>query len=43
MISYDIHLSLTDFTQDDNFQAHPCCSKWLSFIIFMPGILILPI
>ena len=28
MISYDICLSLTYFTQFDNLWVHPCCWKW---------------
>ena len=30
-ISYDISLSLSDFTQYDNLQVHPCCCKWHYF------------
>ena len=34
MISCDICLSLTYFSQYDNLQGHPCCCKWHYFILF---------
>ena len=32
MISYNIYLSLPDFTQYDNLWVHPCCYEWNYFI-----------
>ena len=33
-MSYDIYLSLTYFTLNDNLQVHPCCCKWHHFLLF---------
>ena len=39
MISYDICLSLSDFTQYDNLQIHPHCYKWQYSVLFRDQII----
>ena len=34
-MSYAISPCLTDFTQHDNPQVHPCCCKWCYFTLLM--------
>ena len=41
MISYNICLSLTYFTQYDNLQVHPCCCKWYYFIFLNSWVIFL--